>query len=95
MNKQVTEEVRELEKWFNTLYTSYGWTKVRSEPDCLIFHSIPFGYCDQTERELNALIKVHNLPLVAKKNATHKGALFYDTVVVKEKYEPPPTNTVN
>lgn len=80
MNK-IDTELSELEISFNALYTTYHSTKVRSYEDKLVYHSIPFGYSQEIENELNEIITRVGLPLIAKRNSSANG-MFFDTVCV-------------
>lgn len=69
-----------IDSYFNKLYTSYSSTKVKSYDDCLVYYGILIGDTFKVEKELNNIIKEHNLPLIAKSNSNN--GIFHDTVLV-------------
>jgi len=75
---EMTQENKD--KAFNTLYTSYPYTKVNSYDDCLVYYNILIGDCYKVQDELNAVILEHKLPLEVKTNS--RNGIFTDTVVV-------------
>lgn len=75
-----SDEVTELDKFFNLLYTSLPYTKVHCFEDSMLYTNIPFGHNKAMVNEINEKIKELNLPLIAKTNE-FKG-MFADSILI-------------